>query len=76
MSKSLGNAIFLSDDAGDGAPQGAAACTPTRTGCAADVPGTVEGNPVFVYHDAFNPDRAEVADSRSATGPGGWATWR
>jgi tryptophanyl-tRNA synthetase len=22
----------------------------------------VEGNPVFVYHDAFNPDRAEVED--------------
>ncbi len=23
-------------------------------------PGHVEGNPVFVYHDVFNPDRAEV----------------
>ena len=28
----------------------------------ADVPGTVEGNPVFLYHDAFNPDAAEVED--------------
>ncbi|MFZ1768869.1 MAG: tryptophan--tRNA ligase, partial [Caldilinea sp.] len=28
----------------------------------ADIPGTVEGNPVFVYHDTFNPDRAEVED--------------
>jgi tryptophanyl-tRNA synthetase len=28
----------------------------------ADVPGTVEGNPVFVYHDTFNPDRDEVED--------------
>jgi tryptophanyl-tRNA synthetase len=28
----------------------------------ADIPGTVEGNPVFAYHDAFNPDRAEVED--------------
>jgi tryptophanyl-tRNA synthetase len=28
----------------------------------ADIPGTVEGNPVFVYHDTFNPDRAEVDD--------------
>ncbi len=28
----------------------------------ADVPGTVEGNPVFTYHDAFNPDKAEVED--------------
>ena len=23
-------------------------------------PGHVEGNPVFMYHDAFNPDVAEV----------------
>src|SRR5690606_40852381 len=28
----------------------------------AAVPGRVEGNPVFVYHDLFNPDRAEVED--------------
>jgi len=25
------------------------------------MPGTVDGNPVFVYHDEFNDDRAEVA---------------
>ena len=25
-------------------------------------PGHVEGNPVFLYHDAFNPDREEVAE--------------
>ena len=23
-------------------------------------PGTVEGNPVFIYHDAFNTDKNEV----------------
>ena len=28
----------------------------------ADIPGTVEGNPVFTYHDTFNPDTAEVDD--------------
>ena len=28
----------------------------------ADIPGTVEGNPVFQYHDAFNADTAEVDD--------------
>jgi tryptophanyl-tRNA synthetase len=28
----------------------------------ADIPGTVEGNPVFVYHDAFNPNKEEVED--------------
>ncbi len=26
----------------------------------ADIPGTVEGNPVFIYHDEFNDDQAEV----------------
>ena len=31
----------------------------------ADIPGTVEGNPVFAYHDAFNPDRAEVDDLKA-----------
>jgi tryptophanyl-tRNA synthetase len=28
----------------------------------ADVPGTVEGNPVFIYHQVFNDDRREVED--------------
>jgi len=27
--------------------------------------GTVEGNPVFIYHDAFNPDKAEVEDLKA-----------
>ena len=31
----------------------------------ADIPGTVEGNPVFIYHDAFNPDAAEVEDLKA-----------
>jgi tryptophanyl-tRNA synthetase len=31
----------------------------------ADIPGTVEGNPVFMYHDAFNPDVAEVDDLKA-----------
>jgi len=31
----------------------------------ADIPGTVEGNPVFVYHDAFNPDTGEVEDLKA-----------
>ncbi len=30
-----------------------------------DVPGTVEGNPVFLYHDVFNPDTAEVDDLKA-----------
>jgi tryptophanyl-tRNA synthetase len=31
----------------------------------ADIPGTVEGNPVFLYHDAFNPDAAELDDLKA-----------
>ncbi len=31
----------------------------------ADIPGTVEGNPVFIYHDAFNPNLAEVEDLKA-----------
>jgi tryptophanyl-tRNA synthetase len=61
MSKSLGNAIFLSDDAATVRRKVFSMYTdPNRI--SADVPGRVEGNPVFIYHDAFNPDRAEVED--------------
>jgi tryptophanyl-tRNA synthetase len=28
-------------------------------------PGKVEGNPVFIYHDAFNPNTSEVEDLKS-----------
>jgi tryptophanyl-tRNA synthetase len=31
----------------------------------ADIPGTVEGNPVFMYHDIFNPETAEVDDLKA-----------
>ncbi|MDQ1569222.1 MAG: tryptophanyl-tRNA synthetase, partial [Actinomycetota bacterium] len=31
----------------------------------ADIPGTVEGNPVFIYHDVFNPNRGEVEDLKT-----------
>jgi tryptophanyl-tRNA synthetase len=31
----------------------------------ADIPGTVEGNPVFTYHDAFNPDKEQVDDFKA-----------
>jgi tryptophanyl-tRNA synthetase len=61
MSKSLNNAIFLSDTPKDVAKKVMGMYTdPNRV--SADVPGTVEGNPVFIYHDAFNPDKAEVKD--------------
>src|SRR5690242_3368066 len=60
MSKSLGNAIFLSDDAETVRKRVMSMYTdPTRL--RATDPGHVEGNPVFLYHDVFNPDRDEVA---------------
>jgi tryptophanyl-tRNA synthetase len=31
----------------------------------ADIPGNVEGNPCFMYHDAFNPNREEVDDLKA-----------
>jgi tryptophanyl-tRNA synthetase len=61
MSKSRGNAIMLSDDEATVRQKVMAMYTdPTRV--RADVPGTIEGNPVFMYHDIFNSDRAEVED--------------
>jgi tryptophanyl-tRNA synthetase len=59
MSKSLGNAIYLSDDAKTVEEKVRGMYTDPKRLRATD-PGTVEGNPVFIYHDAFNPDRAEV----------------
>ena len=61
MSKSRGNTIFLSDDAETVNRKVMSMYTdPQRI--RADIPGRVAGNPVFIYHDAFNPDLAEVAD--------------
>ena len=61
MSKSLGNAIFLSDDASVVAQKVMRMYTdPKRV--RPDIPGRVEDNPVFIYHRAFNADQGEVAD--------------
>ena len=61
MSKSRGNAIYLSDDAETVERKAHGMYTDPRR-VRADVPGRVEGNPIFVYHDVFNPDRDEVED--------------
>lgn len=64
MSKSLNNAIFLSDDAVTVDTRVRGMYTdPKRV--RADIPGTVEGNPVFIYHDTFNPDVDEVEDLKT-----------
>ena len=64
MSKSLDNAVYLGDDAATVERKVRGMFTdPNRV--RADIPGRVEGNPVFMYHDAFNPDGAEVEDLKS-----------
>jgi len=64
MSKSLGNTIHLSDGPEEVKRKVMRMYTdPKRV--RADIPGTVEGNPVFIYHDAFNPDTAEVEDLKA-----------
>lgn len=61
MSKSLDNAIFLSDDTQTVTKKIKGAYTdPNRV--RADIPGNPEGNPVFTYHDVFNTNREEVED--------------
>jgi tryptophanyl-tRNA synthetase len=61
MSKSYGNTIDLSDDAETVRKKVMRMYTDPKR-IRADIPGTVEGNPVFLYHDAFNPETAEVDD--------------
>ncbi|NGX62201.1 MAG: Tryptophan--tRNA ligase 2 [Chlamydiae bacterium] len=61
MSKSVGNTIFLSDDPKTVEKKVRMMYTdPNRIH--ADVPGTVEGNPVFQFHDEFNPNKEEIEE--------------
>ena len=64
MSKSYGNTIDLADSTEVVTKKVRQMYTdPKRV--RADIPGTVEGNPVFLYHDAFNPNAAEVEDLKA-----------
>lgn len=61
MSTSIGNAILLSDDPKTVQKKVRSMYTdPNRL--TADTPGTVEGNPVFIYHDIFNTNKDEVEE--------------
>jgi tryptophanyl-tRNA synthetase len=61
MSKSLDNAIYLKDPAAVVIAKVRSMYTdPTRL--RASDPGHIEGNPVFMYHDAFNSNVEEVND--------------
>src|SRR5687767_4186979 len=64
MSKSYGNAIDLTDDDEAVTKKVRQMYTDPKR-IRADIPGTVEGNPVFMYHDAFNIDTAEVDDLKA-----------
>jgi tryptophanyl-tRNA synthetase len=64
MSKSYGNTINLSDDSETVRKKVMQMYTDPKR-IRADIPGTVEGNPVFMYHDAFNPDAGEVDDLKA-----------
>jgi tryptophanyl-tRNA synthetase len=63
MSKSLNNAIYLKDDAKTVERKVMSMYTDPNRLRATD-PGTVEGNPVFTYHDAFNPNKEEVEEMK------------
>lgn len=64
MSKSIGNCIYLSDDTETVNKKVKGMYTdPTRL--RPTDPGHIEGNPVFIYHDAFNDNKAEIDDLKS-----------
>lgn len=61
MGKSLGNAIYLSDS-NDIVKEKVFGMYTDPNRIRATDPGKVEGNPVFIYHDAFNTNVDEVLD--------------
>lgn len=61
MGKSLGNCIYLSDDEKTVRERIMGMYTDPNRIHSTD-PGKVEGNPVFIYHDIFNPNKEEVTD--------------
>ncbi len=63
MSKSLNNAILLSDDPDTIAQKIRSMYTDPKRLKATD-PGTVENNPLWIFHDTFNPDTAWVNEAK------------
>jgi tryptophanyl-tRNA synthetase len=61
MGKSLDNAIYLSDSEEELKKKVMSMYTDPNRIHPTD-PGKVEGNPTFIYHDVFNPSKAEVED--------------
>jgi tryptophanyl-tRNA synthetase len=65
MGKSLNNAIFLSDDADTVRKKVMSMYTDPKRIRATD-PGTVENNPLWIFHETFNPDHTWVAEHEQA----------
>ncbi len=70
MSKSLNNCIYLSDDEKTVSQKVMSMFTDPNH-LRVDDPGTVEGNPVFTYLDAFDPDQAELEEWKAHYRRGG-----
>ena len=64
MSKSLGNAIFLKEDPAAVREKVQRMYTDPKRIHATD-PGTVHGNPLFIYFDAFAPDKKEIDEYKA-----------
>jgi tryptophanyl-tRNA synthetase len=64
MSKSYGNTIDLTDTP-DAVVKKVRQMYTDPKRVRADIPGTVEGNPVFLYHDTFNSNVEEVEDLKA-----------
>jgi len=62
MSKSLNNAILLSDDA-DTISQKVMSMYTDPNRLKATDPGKVEDNPLWIFHETFNPDQAWVQEA-------------
>src|SRR3990167_354157 len=61
MGKSVNNAIYLSDGEEELKKKVMSMYTDPDRIHSTD-PGKVEGNPVFIYHDVFNPNKSEVEE--------------
>lgn len=64
MSKSLNNAIFLSDDADTISKKIMGMYTDPKRLKASD-PGSTENNPLWIFHDTFNTDKIWVEDAKA-----------
>ena len=69
MSKSLGNAIYLADDADTLRKKVMSMYTPNHIHI--EDPGQIEGNMVFTYLDIFDPDKQKVAELKEHYQAGG-----